>query len=272
MGDGGAWSTSTGGDRRGSLPARGCAAIVLTVMAVLAVAVLGVGWTMYRGLGLDKRAPDVDFDGPALTTAREEADRRLTTRLDAFAGGGISHPVGDTGREDSCDRGQYNWKIKDDVAVRCSLSLTRVYTFSGEFVPQAHQLVVALESNACAGYVSPYVERAASALRRYEERLGQTFRNFPDGYHLDHITPSPVCETSDRASGRVSIVGWMTLPIVDVHRRSHADDLPAPCFPGRELCDNHALDLDETLGAAPLGDRWAVVVRVTERYWRAGWD
>jgi hypothetical protein len=247
---------------------------VVVILGVLGALLAGAGGlfavAFYYGLGLDKKDPDIDFHGPEMTAAREGAKARLTQELDALAArvAPFAHRVGDVGRSDRCRRGQYNWKIKDPIAVRCSITLTQVFTFSGEFLPQAQRFVDAFCPD------SPGLNAGAAGLKMYEHRLGQTFRNFPDGYTIDDITPSPIgCADNPASRERFWVQAWMTLPIRETHRRSHAAKLPRPCSGSayETPCDNHPLDLEVVVAQAPAEDRWAVVVSVSEHYWHAGW-
>lgn len=205
-----------------------------------------------------KEPPDIDFRDPQIEQARRQVVDSRTFRLDeaALQLDGIAHRIGPRGREDRCWRGQHNVKVKDDVAVRCEVTLVEVYAFDGEFRPQAQRIVDSF------GGVS---SGAHTALAVYDERLGQTFRNFPHGYQIDDIGPAGVTE-------ELTIEAWITLPVADGRQARHDLWLPRPCGSGEELCDVTALDLEAALAEARETDRWAVVLSTTAAYWVVGWD
>ena len=231
-----------------------CALVVVAGVALVAA------W-----LRSQPTAPEVDLDDGALAGPRAAAEERMAQDLDAAVGRvGFAHVVA-TGRTDRCETGQNNWKIQDEVAVSCRLTLTRVLTFPGEFRPQAGLLADALAGGACE-------TGAHASLREYDERLGQTFRNFPQGYRADDITRAGADCGTEAWVGGIVVEGWITLPAGDPPGQA-AGKLPLPCpdVPV-DTCRDDDIDLAAALVAAPAGDAYAVVVTDSSEYWTAGWE
>jgi hypothetical protein len=112
---------------------------------------------------------------------------------------------------------------------------------------------------------------AHSALTVYDERLGQTFESFPEGFRVDDIGSAPATCGGSLPGEGVAVEGWITLPLDPGDRRAGLL-LPYPCAERPDApCESEDIDLDEALARSPAGDTYAVVVSADDPYWSAGW-
>jgi len=235
------------------------------VVGALGMAALGLV-ALYDAV--TRTAPDLRFDDPRVAKHRAEATARLNADLDGFEqrAGGL-HLLA-RGSADECVRNQHNWKIKNPTAYDCTLRVTRVYSFAGDFRTQASRIGASLRVEPCPPGTTTSTEHV---LREYYDRLKDSTAWDGAPYGPAHLPDSDSrCVPGEAGPPGMRIDGWLSTRPAAQDLQRHATDVPRACL--GDLCRAEPVDLAAAVRSAPAGDDWVVIVSAAKTYHSEPWD